>query len=87
MERTVVFGRRSSRLGSEERGGVWCWRIEVRDGVFLGNGNVFELACRLGVSMCVYYLCLGLGPVSIQKLWGGEASWKYKHWYHIHPND
>jgi len=26
----------------EGRGGVWCWRIGVRDGAFLGSGCVRE---------------------------------------------
>lgn len=37
-----AFGRRSSRLGRGARGGGWCWRIGVRDGVFLRSGSVFE---------------------------------------------
>lgn len=42
MARMVVFGKLSSRLGSEERGEDWFWRIGVLGGVFLGSGNVYN---------------------------------------------
>ena len=36
-------GRLLLKLARGERGGVWCLRIGVRDGVFLGNGIVSEM--------------------------------------------